>query len=459
MADAIDIGTRRELFVDDLLIEKLKGARLELKKPERREVAFTADAPWEDNVAGFENVVTDGGAVRLYYRAAIPDLRNEDITVMALAESRDGGLSFARPEFGLVEFKGSRKNNILRIGGQPQVPPAFIDTNPKCLPGQRYKGLSQSWCKLYVMCSADGLRWQPMHEGPVEMTGAFDTVNTAFWDSLAGCYRCFTRSWADSALDYAPTMNVRGGCIRTIQGSTSPDFIHWTPPVQNEYADGDKTIHLYTNAIVPCPGAEHIYVGFPNRFVPERAADPKHQYPGVNDALFMSSRDCVHWTRYLDAWVRPDLDPLNWTERNNYPAWGIVETSQTEWSIYISEHYRHSTEPTRLRRLSIRPHGFVSVHADCAGGEMVTRPLMFSRRELRLNYSTSAAGSVRVEIRDVGGKPVKGFALRDMTPMFGDELDRALAWKGGSDLSALAGKPVRLRFVLKDADVFALRAV
>ena len=98
---------------------------------------------------------------------------------------------------------------------------------------------------------------------------------------------------------------------------------------------------LYTNATVPCPGAEHIYLAFPNRYVQDRVPNPDHPYPGVNDALFMASRDCVHWTRYLEAWVRPGLDPLNWTDRNNYPTWGIVQTSDNEWSLYISEHYRH----------------------------------------------------------------------------------------------------------------------
>jgi hypothetical protein len=74
-----------------------------------------------------------------------------------------------------------------------------------------------------------------------------------------------------------------------------------------------------------------------------------------------------------------------------------------------------------------------------------------------LNYSTSAVGSVQVEIQDENGIPIEGFSMDDMEPLFGDELDAPIAWKGGGDLSALIGKPVRLRFCLKDADVFAFR--
>ncbi len=69
----------------------------------------------------------------------------------------------------------------------------------------------------------------------------------------------------------------------------------------------------------------------------------------------------------------------------------------------------------------------------------------------------SAAGSVQVELQDAAGKPMPGFTLADMPPLYGDELDAAVAWKSGGDVSSLAGKPVRLRFVLKDADVYALR--
>jgi hypothetical protein len=457
MSRPIDIGTRRELFVDDFLIERMTGVSLDLKRPERREVVFVADAPWEDNVAGGLSLFSDGDVVRFYYRASILPNTGESEQIIAVAESTDGGISFQRPTLGIVEFKGSRDNNILMIGGHPHVPPAFRDTNPACPPEARYKGLSGKWMGLFAMCSPDGLRWKSMLDGTIEMEGAFDTVNTAFWDTIAGCYRCYTRSWADPEADFAPTQNVRRGCIRAIQSSTSQDFIHWTRPVQNVYADGERTMQMYTNSILPCPGAEHIYVGFPNRYVEERKPRADHPYPGVNDALFMSSRDGIHWNRFREAWVRPGLDELNWTERNNYPEWGIIETSPREWSLYISEHYRHASERPRWRRLSIRPHGFVSVRADYGGGEFVTRPLTVGGRRLRLNFSTSAAGCVQVELQDAQGRPIPGFALKDMSPMYGDELDRIVSWQGGAELTALVGKAVRLRFALKDADVFGFR--
>ena len=74
-----------------------------------------------------------------------------------------------------------------------------------------------------------------------------------------------------------------------------------------------------------------------------------------------------------------------------------------------------------------------------------------------MNYSSSAAGGLRVELQTPAGKPIDGFALGDCPEIIGDRIDAAVSWKSGPDVGALAGKPVRLRFVLKDADLYSLR--
>jgi hypothetical protein len=309
-----------------------------------------------------------------------------------------------------------------------------------------------SWQKLYGLVSPDGIHWRRVQEEPLDVTGAFDSLNVAFWDAHTGCYRLFSR--------YFHT-RPDGQGVRAIQSATSDDFIHWSKPVPHQYAHGVPLEHFYTNATIPCPGAEHILLSFPKRFVPDRTRSTEGMiYPGtgLSDAVFMSSRDGVHWDRsFLEAWVRPGLDERNWTHRSNMPAPGIVETGPSEWSLYISEHYGWDTN--RLRRLAIRPWGFASVRAGFAGGEFLTRPIVFGGRQLRLNYSTSAVGSVQVEIQDESGRPTEDFRLDDMQPLFGDELDAAVFWRGKSDLSALTGRTVRLRFVLKDAHLFTIRTV
>ena len=244
-----------------------------------------------------------------------------------------------------------------------------------------------------------------------------------------------------------------GKLFRQIVRCTSPDFIHWTEP---KFIDlGDTPLeHLYTNATTPYFRAPHIYLAFPRRFVLDRKYE-EHPYPGVSDAVFMSSRDGVHFDRtFMEAFVRRGLDPKNWTDRDGTPAWGVVPTGPEEISLYLSEHLRYPTH--RLRRFTLRTDGFVSVHADYDGGEFVTKPLAFEGRELVINYSTSAVGSVKVEFQGAKGEPVPGYTLQDSAEIYGDEIEHAVGWKEGGDLSHLAGQPVRLRFVMKDADLYSI---
>ena len=88
---------------------------------------------------------------------------------------------------------------------------------------------------------------------------------------------------------------------------------------------------------------------------------------------------------------------------------------------------------------------------------MVTKPFRFSGKELVINFATSAAGSLRVELQIESGQAVPGFSLEEAVEAVGDEIERVVSWKPGSDVSKLAGQVVRLRFVMKDADLYSLR--
>ena len=157
----------------------------------------------------------------------------------------------------------------------------------------------------------------------------------------------------------------------------------------------------------------------------------------------------------MEAFIRPGTDSDNWHERGLYVEVGLLQTSREELSFYGREGGKAPS--AYFRRFVLRTDGFVSVNASYAGGEATTKPLVFAGRELELNYSTSAVGFVRVEIQDADGRPVPGFSVDDCYEKFGDEIDGVVSWSGGSELSSLAGRPVRLRFALKDADLYAFR--
>jgi hypothetical protein len=99
------------------------------------------------------------------------------------------------------------------------------------------------------------------------------------------------------------------------------------------------------------------------------------------------------------------------------------------------------------------------VNAPYKGGEFITKPLTFTGSKFTMNFSTGATGGVNVEFQDANGKPISGFALTDSVEQIGDEIERTVKWKSGDDVSKLAGQPIKLRFVMHDADLYALKFV
>jgi len=446
-----DIGSRVELFVDDWLMDETKRVSLKLQPPVKREVVLQRSEAWEDTAIGYYTVFQDGDRVRLYYRGNNAGGEGSEDALTCYAESPDG-VHFTKPNLNLVEWNGNSENNIIWRGVEAHNVAPFRDTSPDARPEEQYKalGFSEKLAEggrgLRALCSPDGLNWKRMQDGPVLTQGAFDSLNIAFWDALKGQYRCYSRFFEKTETQSA----------RAIQSCSSDDFLHWTDPMPNVYRPGLPREHFYTNATVPCPGAPHIYLSFPKRYNHRRKKLPKHPVNGISDAAFMSSRDGVHWDRmFREAWVRPGLDQRNWGDRSSMPAWGILELNDEEFTMYISEHTRF--EDTRLRRLTLRRHGFASAHAGPDGGEFTTRPLRFTGDQLHLNYSTSAFGFIQVEVQDIMGGPLPGCSLDEMPPLYGDELDRTVTWWPRPYLTDYAGKPVRFRFVMEDADVFSMQ--
>ena len=471
------IANRRELFVDEYLMDSMMGGGcLHLHRPTPREVVLVTGKPWEGNMCGYVTVFRDNKGYRMYYKACHATLNEGKMEqphlLIAYAESRDG-LCWQKPDLGLFPFDGSRKNNIVwegkgeaRKGIHGFAP--FKDANPTCPPEARYKAVGagrRSGDGLYAMVSPDGIHWSMLREDPIIIQGAFDSQNLAFWDPARGAYRAYVRGFRDGR--------------REILTATSDDFVHWTDPVWLKYPDAPEE-QLYTNQITPYHRAPHLFIGFPTRYIERPWSDsidalpePEHRRlrssismrygTALTEGLFMSSRDGSTFKRWGEAFIRPGLRPQdNWVYGDNYQNWGVVETASDipgappELSFYVTEGYWRGTS-TAFRRYTLRLDGFVSVQAPMSGAEFITKPLLFDGARMTLNLSTSAAGGVRVEMQDASGQPIPGFSLSDCVEIIGDEIERVVRWTQGSDIRQLAGQPVRLRFVMKDADLYALR--
>ena len=200
-------------------------------------------------------------------------------------------------------------------------------------------------------------------------------------------------------------------------------------------------------------------VDVPSRFVSAREPNPGWKYgKDVYDIVFLSSRDGIHFDRtFMEAVIRPGLDPGNWHERSLYMEHGLLQTSPTELSLFCMQYWHLPS--VHIRRYTLRPDGFVSVQARYEAGTLVTKPIHFTGNELRLNFSTSAVGWIKVELQDASGKPIPDFTLADCPEIYGDKLDAPVKWTSAADVGSHAGKTVRLRSQISDADLSAFRFI
>ena len=454
----VELGTRREIFVDQALIHSLDSLQLVLHEPRDEGPVLQFDHPWEGLFCGYATVIHDGDLYRLYYRGlpeAQADGSRSECT--CYAESSDG-IHWTKPDLGLFEVHGTRENNVVLADAAPVTHNfcPFLDTNPAAPPEQRFKGVggtSKSGLIAYV--SADGVLWTKLRDEPVFVDSGwvFDSQNVPFWSAAENCYVLYYRRSSDR--------------VRAIARSTSPDFFTWTEPEQMTYSDTDSgtpSHHLYTNQTQPYFRAPHIYLATAARFMPGRQVITDEQAAEINvhpgyfkdtaDAVLMSSRGGSRYDRtFPGSFIRPGIGLENWVSRTNYPALNIVQTGPTEMSLYVNQNYGQPT--AHLRRYSMRLDGLASVRAPYEGGTLLTWPLTFSGSQLLLNFSTSAAGGMRVEIQDDAGNPIPGYTLDDCQEVIGNEIERAVRWQGKSDGSSLAGRPVRPKIEMRDADLFA----
>ncbi|MCA9209246.1 MAG: hypothetical protein KDA55_12860, partial [Planctomycetales bacterium] len=432
---ATDIGSRRELVVDDSLIESLDRAQRRLHHPTPREIAIEHDSAWEGAGSGYHSVIRDGDIYRMYYRGSALGVENGKLKlgreVYCYAESRDG-IQFTKPNLGLHDYDGSKDNNIIWTGVGTHNFAPFRDTRDGCPPESRFKALGglASQGGLFAFHSSDGIHWSLMREEPVVTEGAFDSQNLAFWDPTAGVYRAYFRTFTEGVT----TGKVwKPAGYRAIRTATSPDFLHWENDTDLTYKDSPVE-HLYTNQIAPYFRAPHILIGFPTRYVERGWSDSMRALPelelreqraeahlrygtSLTEGLLMASRDGMHFERWNEAFLRPGPErPGTWLYGHQYIAWHAVETKSSlpgapnELSLYASEGSWHG-KGNSMRRYTLRLDGFVSVNAPLSGGELITKPIQFTGDRLTLNFATSAAGDVLVELQDISGTPVPGYSL------------------------------------------------
>ena len=486
----VDIGARLEVFWDDYIVDtNLTTAVRQVHQPEYVGEIMAFDRPWEGDGCGYHVIVPDrdkqGDFYRMYYRGMGIGMATPENTVfpksdarICYAESRDG-CHWIRPELGLHDFNGSRKNNIIldvrQFGFEWDNIFFFKDANPDCPADERYKGIAGHLEKddgfgLWCFLSADGIHWRM--GWLLTKDGEFDSHNVAFWDPVKKEYQCYFRS--HHMLD--PPDRHGNVHARDIRHMTSKDFRTWSEPRRLSYGESVVDYALYTNAIMPYPRTPHLYIGFPTRYVMRKKewTDTYDKLPGIKnrrfraksnirygiaitDCAFMVTRDGVHFHREEDAFMDPGPEnPKNWLYGDCYPFPGLMTVpgrrpgADPELAFHCCEGYWSGKAQT-LIRYALRMDGFVSRRAPDSGAKLVTKPFVFTGRELTLNFKTSAYGRIFVTLREADGAR----AIHSCE-VFGNKIDRVIGFADGK-VSDFSGKPVVLEFEMHDADVYSFQ--
>lgn len=467
---SIKLGKKREVFWDDYLLDAERTtAEHRIIEPVWKDAVFTLDGSLERIGVSYPQIVNFGDFYRMYY--VVTDGR-EDSThaaYFAVIESRDG-MHWERPNLGILAVKGAEDmtNLLFAIEDNAFV---FIDTNPACLPDERVKAIAREMGRredgserLCLRCytSPDGVHFRKAHIMTDE--GRFDTLNTVMWDGEK--YVSFIRNIHDMNEDWSVLK-------RDVRVMYSKDFVHWTTPKLIAFDDG-MDYQLYTNNVSLYDRAPHIMIGFPTRYIEKanwegtirqlpsyrtkREASEKTGVERVGrvvtDAIFMCSRDGEMWHRYNEAFFRNRYENEdNWVYADAYPSYGFVDSGREIYSMYKIECCNSVGKPKPILRCEIRKDGFACI---AAGGEertVVTKPLVFEGSQLHINLAGSAYGYMYVDVLDEAGEPISP----ESCEIYGNTLDRTVIFPDGSDFSAYAGRPVRLRFRMLDTRLFSMK--
>ena len=450
------------------------GIRLVVQPAQRRGPIVVPERPWEAKGVQINTLLQDGGKLRAWGSCT-----SEAGTGYACFLESTDGATWERPDLGLCDFEGSTANNLL---GQTTVGTVFLD--PSAPPEERYKWVDlqtitreefdafrarrpDAWearadradvGQIYAVVgavSADGLRWTRLPE-PLVVEHS-DTQPVCMYDERLGRYVLYTRNWSvgersaqapdDRGLSW---MNVGR---RSIGRSESTDFRQF-PLSEIVLEPGPELLPsdtLYTNCKTTIPGAPDHHLLFPTIW---------HTGDDTTSVVLASSRDNRVW-HYLPGPPVLETAPFGeWDGGCVFARPNLVELPDGSFALpytgYLFPHKYPRGQWQWATGLAVWPKGrLVALEAEDRG-EFATVGLVPRGRKLLINALTQRAGTILVEVADLGGTPLPGRSFAEADPVIGDQFRTPLTWQGQDDLGFEAGAAIILRFRLEQAKLFGL---
>ena len=472
-ANVIDVGDRKQIFLDGLFLESQSGVEIVMHKPHRDgQVLIAPDKPWEREPHGIEqriglysSVLKENGRVRIWYDMERGELSPE--IRVGYAESEDG-IHFTKPNLGLHEVDGSRANNVVISGDRLAGAAVWVD--PRAPQQHRYKTQTKVYPsgQLLMHSSPDGIHWNPFLN--LRM-GHIDTQNIIFWDPDFRRYLLYTRLWKDN--ENKPLR------FRTVRRLESDDLKTWDSeqvvlePDERDYGIHEKSqprtcVDFYGGGIFRYEEADRAYIMFAQSTWAWMDWDEAGLGPATIDVQLAVSRDSKEFRRVGDRSAFLSLGPEGrFDSRFIWAMPNPIRMGDEIWIYYVASNRDHTPsnkvdknadqEMSGIGRATLRLDGWTSVDAGYDAGQFTTPPLTFSGDTLQLNVDAAGGGAVKVELLDQSGAPIPGFAKADARPIARNSVRMPVSWKGNPDLKALAGKPVRIRFHITNASLYAFQ--
>ncbi len=468
----LNLGGRRHVFLDDALIDKRQDVTFRVHQPERVITNLRVDREWEPGarfgpgVPDVQSVFRVDGKFAMIYTSGTMWSGKPQATCLALSED---GVCWTKPDVGLIPWNGRTDNNIVMMD---DAQGSVLENPHPDAPEQRFLYVAwQMQRGVYVYTSPDLRRWRRNET----LALPFDTGGgvESYWDDQRMSFVTFLRhegAWTD----------VGRGPGRACACAESTDlFVTWPferlsrpgvrrgifslPSLTDELPIAfapNELGQVYRSRAAKYPAAPDTYVAFPWRY--DTAANRR---PGCE---LMVSRDGVTWRGYgtqyylnsdfqiadrqvIEALVDHGLslhdDRVVHFATARFTAHGGAAYGGTEYDSGIHDAFL---------KLSLRRDGFVSLSATEAEGTVLTKPILLAGTELILNVDASQ-GECRVCVLDDKGNEISGLSFAECRPIRTNGNDHVVVWERDDTLRKLQGKPIRLKFYLRQADLYAMQ--
>lgn len=440
-------------FRSNLDLTMLPGVKYANNPILKRGAPTSPDARWVRLWAG--TVLFDEGKFRMWYSGAdsIEQWMKCEFSLL-YAESADG-ITWHKPHLGLVEYRGSRENNIVQIAAHVEMPAILKDESPDVPDEERYKMFSEIHNarepRAFLAVSPDGLRWtivgQPEHRG-VALYHFRDHYHSAF-------------------VQYGPELpgGYPGGRVMGVVRSR--DFREWSSPPCLGFHRADYRVNP--------PGISeqvHTPAGFWNRGnvmlgvygqIHQTEAKPGTKFArsgsGMEDTRedlgFFISNDGLHFREPIPGFkIVPRGMEGQWDGGSLVPAHAFVNTDEHTFLYYGAWDngmcFDTAAGDVGLAFWRRDGFGFVRIRDHKKEAILQTQFINTGGQDLAVYvnfdiHAYSPGCGLAFALVDSAGRPLAGFAFEDNIVCTEPGLKQPVQWKQHQRIPASLSEHVQLR--------------